>query len=87
MSTLDACASNGDTQDALRGAANALDSVRYQAERILAGARDGACDIHQALWATDLRREALSIAELLGSVEGAVQAAIEHRPLIQSEAA
>ncbi len=76
MSTLDACASNGETQDALRGAANALDSFRYQAERILAGARDGACDIHQALWATDLRREALSIAELLGAVEAATALAL-----------
>lgn len=87
MNALNACASNGDTQDALRGAANALDSVRYQAERILAGAREGACDIHQALWATDLGREMLAIAGMLGAVEAATAQAMASASAVAQEAA
>ncbi|WP_232629121.1 hypothetical protein [Methylobacterium sp. Leaf118] len=81
------CLSLGETNDALRSAAEALDTARYHMDRVLAGAREGSCSIRQALWATDLRNEALSFAGSAGAVEAAVQHAMEHQTTRTQEAA
>lgn len=72
----DPCGSNGETADALNAADLALLTAHNEAERILAGAFYGACSVHQALRATDLRQRALAIAGIYGAVEAATQHAM-----------
>lgn len=83
----DPCAGRSETDGALRVVENAAADARNQAERILTGAFDGCCDIHQALKATDLRREYLAIADKLGAVEAAVQISMAGAHRMQAEAA
>lgn len=83
----DPCAAHCETADALRAVEGFMAGARNEAGRILAGAHDGCCDIHQALWATDLRNEMLSIAGLLGAVEPATVLALSRSAPALVEAA
>lgn len=83
----DPCASSGETSCALRAVERAAACALNEAERILTGALDGCCDIHQALQATDLKREMLAIADRLGAVEAATQISMARAHRMQSEAA
>ncbi len=83
----DPCASFGETADALRAVENAIACARNEAERILAGAYDGHASVHQALQATDLKREMLVIAGFLGEVEVATAHALARPAVALVEAA
>ncbi len=83
----DPCLTLGETNEALRRVANGVDEIRNEVERVLTGAHDGACSIHQALWATDLSRDLLAIAGMLGAVEAAtVQARASAAPVAMEAA-
>lgn len=83
----DPCLTLGETNEALRRVATGAEEIRYEVERVLTGAYDGASSISQALWATDLGRELLAIAGMLAAVEAVAAQAMAPAGAAAMEAA
>ncbi|MFG5120835.1 hypothetical protein OWC43_19235 [Methylorubrum sp. POS3] len=62
------CCGHGETADDLRHLRNALESARYHAERIRAGADIGSADTFQSLVAAELAAEAEQLRDVLNDV-------------------
>ena len=81
-----ACASRGETNDALRALATLNESADDLVQCILDGAHEGNCDAYQALQASDLGRSFKVLGGLLEAVE-AVTATALSGPAAAQEAA